>query len=231
MPARAFGGPVLDAVHQELLAHHLRRTSRAEGRYARRAPYGADLYYLVVNEYPDHLAVAPDVAVQHEVVERIFHRFSGSSPRYHRTTPTIGGQLAEIARDPRYRVEIYPDADPGALRGAEENLRASVAEAERYWARYADLREVDRALNDDPEERTPHRPMPWLRCATGVIVARLARRPDYDELELVYQEQMQVWSDGFYLPRFQALVRYLAERTAEQLLAENEGPGPGRGRQ
>jgi hypothetical protein len=223
------GEQVLAAVDAELVAHGLARRSR-QGRYTRPRPHGADIYYLIVNRYTGLIVVAPDVAVRHEVAERIFHRTSGFRPAQQRTTPTIGGRLAELTRDPSYEVEIGPDDAPQELRRAERNLRASVDEAERYWARYADLREVDHALNDHPEQDTPHRPMPWLRCSTGLIVARLVQRPDDDELARVYLRQMRAFSDGFYLPRFQALVDYLAERTTEQLLAENQGPGPGRGR-
>jgi hypothetical protein len=229
MPRSTIGEQVLAAVDTELVEHGLARRSR-DGRYTRPRPHGTDIYYLIVNRYPGVIVVVPDVAVRHEVVERIFHRTSGFQPAHQRTTPTIGGQLAELTRDPSYEVEIGPDDAPEELHRAERNLRASVAEAERYWARYADLHEVDHALNDHPEQDTPHRVMPWLRCSTGLIVARLLQRPDYDELAHSYREQMRLWSDGFYLPRFQALMDYLAVRTPEQLLAENQGRGTGRGR-
>jgi hypothetical protein len=215
------GEPVLRAVHEELLAHGLRRTS-PYGRYARARPDGADLYYLVVEESSGHVTVAPDVAVRHELVEGIFHRFSGSSPQAQPTTPTIGGRLAETTGDERYSAEIHADDTAEELHKAVRDLRASVTEAERYWERYADLHEVDHALNDHPAEPTPHRPLPWLRCATGVIVARLVGRPDYERVVRVHHGQMRLWSDGFYLPRFEALVAYLAGRTPEQLLAESQ---------
>jgi hypothetical protein len=230
MARGTLGEPVLRAVNQELRARGLRLTARDERRYDRRRPHGADIYYLIDNRYPDHVEIAPDVAVRHDVVERIAHRFSGTSPPNQGTTPTIGGRLAEITGEARFKVSIDPDDGPEELRAAEANLRASVDEAERYWARYADFGEVDHALNDRPDQDTPQRLLPSLRCPTGLIVARLVERPGYDELARVYQEQMRVWSDGFYLPRFEALMRYLAERSPEQLLAENQGPDPGRTR-
>lgn len=220
---------VLRAVHGELRAHGLRLTDRDTRRYARLAPHGADIAYVVESEYPDRVVIAPDVAVRHDVVERIFHRFSGTSAGNQGSTPTIGGGLADITGEARYRVTILPDARREKLRAAEEGLRAAVEEAERYWARYADLRAVDAALNDRPEEDTPHRPLPWLRCCSGLIVARLVERPDAEALARIYTEEMRVWSDGFYLPRFEALTRYLAERPVDQLVAENSSPGPANG--
>ena len=78
---------------------------------------------------------------------------------------------------------------------------------EDWYARFARLDQIDAELNDDPYRETPNRPMPWFRCATGIIVASLIGRPDYDALASAYTGILRDFSNGFYLPRFEALLR------------------------
>jgi len=78
-----------------------------------------------------------------------------------------------------------------------------------YFERWGDLVAIDVELNDKPAERTPHRGIPWERCSKGIIVARLVGRPNYDQLAVFYTEVMTQNSKGFYLKRFQALVKSL----------------------
>jgi hypothetical protein len=49
-----------------------------------------------------------------------------------------------------------------------------------------------------------------------VIVAKLSGRPDYDELVRIYTDMMRTVGKGFYLERFEALLRSLEAVHPEQ---------------
>jgi hypothetical protein len=80
---------------------------------------------------------------------------------------------------------------------------------DEWYARLSLLEGIDRELNDDPFRETPSRPMPWLRCSTGAIVSRLLERPGFPAVAAAYSQIMQTVSNGFYWPRFEALLRSL----------------------
>ena len=71
------------------------------------------------------------------------------------------------------------------------------------------MQAIDAELNDDPSKKTPHRSLAWFRCSTGIIVARLVGRADYEKLAEFYTEVMTQDNKGFYLTRFQNLLRSL----------------------
>jgi hypothetical protein len=78
-----------------------------------------------------------------------------------------------------------------------------------YFEQWGALLTIDAELNDKPTERTHHRPLAWGRCSTGIIVAKLVGRSNYDQLAAFYTEVMTQDNKGFYLKRFQALMKTL----------------------
>lgn len=53
-----------------------------------------------------------------------------------------------------------------------------------------------------------------VRCAHGLITAKLTGRPDYEELVRIYSERLRQTDKGFYLPKLQALIADLAALSA-----------------
>ncbi|MDH6125482.1 hypothetical protein [Kitasatospora sp. GP82] len=182
--------------------------------FRRRTDGVQHLLQLVFVDYAPVVEVGIELAVRHDAVESVFHRTSGIDKRYQAGTSTIGGDFAEVTGIPSARIEIAPPGDVGE---AVRRLISTVEPAERYFARFSDLAEVDRELNSHPECRTPNRPMPWLRCSTGLIVARLVGRPDYGLLLAAYREQMATVNDSFYLARFTRLARDLVDNPPKAL--------------
>ena len=86
-----------------------------------------------------------------------------------------------------------------------------------YFEKFVSLAAIDAELNDKPTERTPNRGSPWLRCSTGLIVAKLVGRPNYQELIDIYTEVVSGNAKGFYLKRFQALVQSLEAVEAKRM--------------
>lgn len=80
-----------------------------------------------------------------------------------------------------------------------------------YFTRYDNLASIDGELNADPLTSNANRGGSYFRCTTGVIVARLVGRADYEHLVEVYTDRMRTSDKGFYLKRFLALVKSLSE--------------------
>jgi hypothetical protein len=171
---------------------------------------------LLSVDHPPVVDIEPQLMVRHDLVEAIFHRTSGYPPATRADTPTVGGDLHRLVPGAPGRFELGPDGEVG---DAAAWLAGALPRLEEYWARFSDLAEVDRELNADPDRTTPNRPLPWLRCSTGLIAARLAGRPGYDELEAAYRRQLAVDNGGFYLGRFTALAEDLRRHTPAQLRA------------
>lgn len=173
------------------------------------------IYQLVFLDYLPIVEISPELAVRHELVEAIFHKTSGFAPAYRRDTPTVGGALAEISGDASYRLSVQTQGD---ISFAASKLLSTLDLAEAYFTRFSSLEAIDRELNDQPGRETPNRPMPWYRCSTGLIVARLVQRANYGELLKIYEEQMKAFSGGFYWSRFESLAQYLRTHSLDDLL-------------
>jgi hypothetical protein len=206
---------IVDAVTPELAARGF-AARRSVGRFERSGGAGVTHFYLLlITESAPFARADVHLATRIDEVETIFHRTSGYEKRTQRLTPTMGGALDAITGTPELKMLL--DAERGPER-ARSLLFAPALGAfyEDWYARFSDLGAIDRELNDDPTRETPNRPLPWLRCSTGVIVARLVDRPNYDEVVEVYSQTMRSVSDGFYWPRFEALVADLARRGPPQ---------------
>lgn len=171
---------------------------------------------LLSVDRPPTVDIEPQLMVRHDLVERIFHRTSGYPPDARDDTPTVGGDLHALVPGTPQRLEIRPDGD---VRAAAARLTDALPAIERYWLRFSDLAEVDRDLNDDRRRPAANRPLPWLRCSTGLVAARLVGRPDYDGCEADYRRLLAVDNDGFYLGRFEALAADLRRHTPAELRA------------
>ncbi len=150
----------------------------------------------------------PSVGVRFDEVEKVFHRTSGFRREFQNVSPTIGCAVQRIS-----------DAiDLGKLKiGKREHIAAVASRlievfttvAMPYYNKYSTLEAVDHALNNQPEQSTPHRIQVWLRAATGLIVARIQKREDYEYLVEEYRKQVAIQDRGFYLKRLEDLIEDL----------------------
>ncbi len=154
------------------------------------------------------LLIEPAVGVRIEVVEKIFHRTSGFEPEYQQWTPTLGAEIWRLEGDPT--AFQYPLTRTEDIAGVAKHLITDFqTKALDYYTEYSSLQSIDQVLNHNPSEKTPHRMMEWLRASTGLIVARLVDRRNYNELTNVYLKTLHKLDRGFYLPQFTALIKDL----------------------
>jgi hypothetical protein len=165
--------------------------------------------HLLILESAPFVRLDVHLAVRLDAVEKIFHRTSGYEKKYQSSTPTVGGALDAITGNPQLRLLLEPDRE-------RQQARALLLDApmldfyDTWFARFSELENIDHELNDDPLRDTPNRPMPWLRCSTGIIVAWMRQRPDYDRIADAYRGVLRAINNGFYLPRFELLLADLA---------------------
>jgi hypothetical protein len=51
---------------------------------------------------------------------------------------------------------------------------------------------------------------PVFKGLTGLILAKITKRGDYESLMSVYEDHYRSFSNGFYLQTFENLVKYLS---------------------
>jgi hypothetical protein len=175
-------------------------------RFVRKAGKGVThFYHVLITESQPFARVDVHLALRLDAVEDIFHGTSGYEKKYQRWTPTMGGALDAITGNPEFKMLVERESGPQQAKSLLLSP-AMLAFYEDWHSRLSKLENIDRELNDDPLRETPNRPMPWLRCSTGIIVASLTARADYDALAHTYTEVMRGFSNGFYLPRFELLL-------------------------
>lgn len=164
---------------------------------------------VILNDGPGY-RICPSASVRFEKVEGIFHRTSGYESEYQKGTPTLGLDFWRLYGKDGYQIPLNTEDDLDIC--ASHILTIFNEKAKKYFSDFDSLISVDRVVNDRPYEKCIHRIMPWLRCSTGAIVARLTGREKYDQLISIYQEALRKDANGYYLPRFESLLSDLVNQ-------------------
>jgi len=168
-------------------------------------------YHLMVNYEMlrgSGLRISPSVGVRFEEVEKIFHRTSGYERAQQKESTTVGIDLWRVFGRDQYQVALKDEAD---LATATSRIVAIFREkAEPFFAQFSTLAAVDSAINDQPSADCVHRDSTSLRCSTGLIVAKLLGRNDYDQLASIYLDIVR--NRAIYeLPKFELLLNTLGK--------------------
>ena len=202
---REFKGAILSALTPELASRGFAFNPALE-QFARKVKKGVThFYYVLITESEPFVRLDAHIALRLDLVESIFHKTSGYEKKYQSRTPTMGGALDAITGNPKFKMLL--DRKTGAQQARSLLLATAMLEFyEDWYFRFSQIENIDHELNDDPLRETPNRPMHWLRCSTGIIAASLIARPDFGALVHTYTDVMRSFNNGFYLPRFEALL-------------------------
>jgi hypothetical protein len=181
----------------------------AQDRFVRRRGEVTDLFQLVCLDGKPGLRIQPNVGVRIERIENIFHQTSGFESKHQKDTPTMGNSVGIFLTGDSRGCEFLLESKSEVASVAEKIVGVFREFALPYFERWGSLAAIDAELNDKPGERTHQRALAWFRCSTGLIVAKLVGRPDYEQLAAFYLDVMTRDNKGFYLKRFQALVKSL----------------------
>lgn len=177
-------------------------------RFFKRVNFGCLYYQFAFLSKAGWLFVVPAACIRFDQVESIYHRTSGTPPEMQADTFTIGIDFDRHFNDQTLRFVAKEAADLTHL--VPSLLWAFDTYAEPFYSEFGSIIAADTALNDRPSEPCPYRPMPWLRAASGLIIAKLAGRENFQALANIYQEQVASFSNGFYKGRFNHLLDILS---------------------
>jgi hypothetical protein len=193
---------LLDELYPSLKDRHF-SMSRGKKWYVRKNDGREERYQLVVLDGKPGYRVKPSLSVRFDEAERLFHKTSGFEPKYQGGTPTVG---IDLIHDLRF-------VTPGDIHSVAARLMSIFEEeALPYFDQFPNMAAVDSAINDKPTEPCIHRVLPWFRCSTGIIAAKLTHRTNLDELIGIYRRVLTSDNNGYYLPMFNALVADLASQ-------------------
>jgi hypothetical protein len=200
---------VVAALSPELTARGFRYQASTDRFVRNPAADCTHALHILFTESAPFVRLDVHIAVRLDAVEKIFHRTSGYEKKYQSGTPTMGGAIDAITGNPQLRMLLEPHQERTQARA--QLLSDTMLEFYEAWfTRFSDIANIDHELNDDPLRDTPNRPLPWLRCSTGIIAACMRERPDYPHLADAYVGVLRAISNGFYLPRFEMLLADLA---------------------
>jgi hypothetical protein len=193
---------------QPAMDRHGFKLVKSKEWFVRTRPGFKDYFVLDFAEY-GYLQVQPTIRLRVDQVEDIFHRTSGFEKKYQGETPTLAVMLQHLSGDPSlFEYQLHGTEQVAEV--AAQLINDFEAVALSYFDTNGDLRRIDSLLNDEPDANCVHYLMEYLRCAHGLIVARLNNRQDYQALVEKYRQKMRQFSAGFYLPKLESLIADLS---------------------
>lgn len=187
----------------EHLTQHGFKLNRQLAEFTRRSKSGWHQYQIVFVLKDSGWDIRPAIFIRVHQVEDIFHRTSGFEPKYQKGTPTIGLSLSSYVDEPnKYSYMLTEESQIDEL--ASLYLSAFDELALPFFQKYDDLDVMEKIINSDPYDIKFTGPI--FKGSKGLILAKLTKRDNYDELVRRYTHYYEQLSDGFYLPSFKALV-------------------------
>ena len=129
--------------------------------------------------------------------EKLYKKASGISME------TIGNEIGKLFRNPDGKMVDHRSEDICISERSELDfvvekvLSMFNSVALPYYQRFNTIDDIDSVLNDNPTEVSVHANAQYFRCPNALIVAKLAKRQDYNELEKIYNERMSTVSEVF----------------------------------
>ena len=211
---------IIDPIRQGLSAEDF-DFDDASQCFAKRSGDFVQQFQMAFADVRGRLVCVPEVGVRSELVEEIFHRTSEYSESNSASTATLGVSVKLLTGSEDFDLVLVDtdDVDPAIDRAKSAFRDVAVP----YFAQYCSLKQIDAALNDNPEEPCIHMLNERARCSRGLIVAKLLNRRNYSELVQIYDRKVARAGAMTYKKYFRPLVaeleqvRALHESTESQM--------------
>lgn len=168
------------------------RPRKKDEVFARKIAGGEQQVGLALVDYKPDFVLSLTVAIRLEEAETIFNAFSGSLPKYHGSTLTSATLLEWFTKGSPARVKVSSDAEIAAavaqLKPVIEGRIAPFLEA------HQDVESLDAVLNG-PDGAAFDKTNPPYRQMHGLIVAKLAGNPRFEELAATFQGEAAAWQE------------------------------------
>ena len=183
----------------ELLEPHGYKLIKSRDSYEKLTPTGRLVIRLtLVASDVGNYSVRIGCGVRNDAIEDIFHRTSTVDKRCQSSTPTI-----IIGGDERWRLNTAEE-QAVAIAGLQKYIQEA---AIPFLQKAYSLQDFSDLLNTtNTDGRCPYHGSIW-RCHRGLIAAKLAGDPRFEELKRQYSGFLRVTSNGFYFPEFEKCLK------------------------
>jgi len=149
--------------------------------------------------------ILPALLVRFEVVENLYHKISDFEKKYQKGTPTIGTTIENFDVTLEARFDLYEESQINSVVEKLFELFENVALP--FFGKFSNLSAIDEQLNYNINDTTLTGGI--FKGTKSLIIGKLMKRNDFDELERVYQSYYISFADGFYLPEYLRLKELL----------------------
>lgn len=151
--------------------------------------------------------VSPSLAIRVDEVEDLYHKVSDFEPKYQKDTPTIWPTVKDLQRtkhDYEYALDSTDDVDLVAANLFDIFKKLALP----FLEKNSSIDAIDELLNSDPENENSIFDIPKERFYRGVIVAKLAKRENYNEIVEIYRKHLSRINTR-YLENYEKLIDIL----------------------
>lgn len=145
--------------------------------------------------------------IRKNIIENIYHQASYFEPKYHETTPTLGITVENfINNNKEYRCYLRSEKDIQTC--LEFVMQTFTKIALPFFEKYNNIEEMDKAINI----KSGNSIFSGLKYGgtLGIILAKLTKNRDYEFFLNKYWKYYADFSNGFYLPEYEKLVKVIS---------------------
>lgn len=192
------------------------RLNKSLERYIRGQGAVEVQYWILTTVLPNGtVSVDPGVGVRHHAVEEIYHRCSGVAAKWQKHSPTYSIDLWRwVARerglpDNALREEFVQKVtcEATAESAASELYSAYKLFASLFFEKYRTLPEIDKLFGDQLGASLYG--LPVRNLCSGLIVSKLAGRPDFPRVCDLAREKVRTLGDAVSVAQVDCLIKEL----------------------
>ncbi len=187
---------LLEAIAPQFEGHGFKLNKKAR-EFSRKVNNCRQIFDLYFYKERSHITIKPEIRIKVKEIEDIYRSVTKIDGRPFRT---IGNHLFEILKYIDDGVEIVVEyniydwvvKDQMSLNKLIEVVPGYFEETILpYFEENSSVSRVDEILNKYPRELSIHNYLYPLRANIAIIAAKLNKNPRYDELVVIYEEELQ----------------------------------------
>jgi len=182
------------------------KLSKAACEFTRKTDFGWNKYQIVFLIRDNGWEIKPSLLVRFNIVENLFHQISDFEKKYQKGTPTIGSAIEDLVNENiPARFNLINEAQINSIVKSLFELFEDVALP--FFEKFDNLSFIDEKLNFNTEDTSLTGDI--FKGTKSLIIAKLMKRQNFDELENIYHYYYVNFADGFYLPEYLRLKELL----------------------
>ncbi|MCF2490773.1 hypothetical protein [Dyadobacter sp. CY347] len=183
------------------------KTSKANFEFIKKTNFGWNKYQLVFLIRDDGWEIKSSLLIRFDTIENLFHQISDFEKKYQKGTPTVGTSIEDLERlsSNSLSFQLSNESQINAIVSDLFELFKNVAIP--FFEAYNDLQALDEKLNSNPMDTSLTGDI--FKGMKALIIAKLVKRENYDELDKIYHSYYKYFANGFYLSGYQKLKELL----------------------